>query len=86
MGIGELLQSEREKKGLSLNDVENATKIRSRYIQALETENFDDHSRRGLPAGFSEELCQAAGPGPGSHDRPVINQYIERNLTMKMTG
>ena len=41
MGIGELLQSEREKKGLSLNDVENATKIRARYIQALETEKFE---------------------------------------------
>ena len=41
MGIGELLQSEREKKGLSLNDVENATKIRARYIQALETERFE---------------------------------------------
>jgi cytoskeletal protein RodZ len=41
MGIGELLRSEREKKGLSLSDVENATKIRTKYIQAMETERFE---------------------------------------------
>jgi cytoskeletal protein RodZ len=40
MGIGDLLREEREKKGLSLSDVENATKIRVRYIQALETEQY----------------------------------------------
>jgi len=34
------LRREREKKGLSLEDVENATKIRVRYIEALETEQF----------------------------------------------
>jgi cytoskeletal protein RodZ len=41
MEIGDLLRREREKKGLSLSDVENDTKIRVRYIQALETEQFE---------------------------------------------
>jgi len=36
-----MLRQTREKKGLSLVDVENATKIRVRYIQALETEHYE---------------------------------------------
>ena len=63
MGIGELLRSEREKQGLSLDDVENATKIRTHYIQCLGSREIRDHSRRDLSAGFSEELCQIAGSG-----------------------
>ncbi|MCR4398919.1 MAG: helix-turn-helix domain-containing protein, partial [Firmicutes bacterium] len=35
--IGELLRSRREELGLSLSDVQSATKIRRRYLEALET-------------------------------------------------
>jgi cytoskeleton protein RodZ len=34
--LGDLLRSEREKKGLSLEEVEEATRIRRRYLEALE--------------------------------------------------
>ncbi|NMA01999.1 MAG: helix-turn-helix domain-containing protein [Clostridia bacterium] len=40
VGIGEKLKEARLKKNLTLTDVENITKIRARYIQALEEENF----------------------------------------------
>lgn len=40
VGIGEKLKETRLKKNLTLNDVENKTKIRARYIQALEEEDF----------------------------------------------
>ena len=33
---GELLERARREKGLSLRDVENATKIRARYLEGLE--------------------------------------------------
>src|ERR687897_770918 len=39
--IGRTLRSAREKRGLSLRQVEEATKIRSRYLRDLENENFD---------------------------------------------
>jgi cytoskeleton protein RodZ len=39
--IGRTLQRLREKQGLSLQQVEEATKIRSRYLRDLENENFD---------------------------------------------
>ena len=39
--IGETLRRAREKRGLSLQQVEEATKIRTRYLRDLENENFD---------------------------------------------
>jgi transcriptional regulator with XRE-family HTH domain len=39
--IGSALQRAREKRGLSLQQVEEATKIRTRYLRDLENENFD---------------------------------------------
>ena len=41
IGIGDLLRQAREDKNLSLADVEEEIKIRSRYLEALETEEFD---------------------------------------------
>ncbi|QIN84086.1 helix-turn-helix domain-containing protein [Rubrobacter tropicus] len=40
-GIGRGLQEAREEKGLTLQQVEQRTKIRARYLQAFERENFD---------------------------------------------
>ncbi|HYM69014.1 MAG TPA: RodZ domain-containing protein [bacterium] len=41
LGIGERLRNAREARGLSLDDVEAATRIRRRYLEALEDEAFD---------------------------------------------
>ncbi len=38
--IGPLLEQKRTEKGLSLKDVEQATKIRTRYLEGLEREDF----------------------------------------------
>jgi len=45
--LGQLLREAREKKGLSLAEVEEKTKIRQAQIEALEEENFEE-----LPAGI----------------------------------
>ena len=37
---GELLERTRRERGLSLHDVENATKIRTRYLEGLEREDY----------------------------------------------
>ena len=39
--IGRTLRLAREKRGLSLQQVEEATKIRTRYLRDLENEHFD---------------------------------------------
>ena len=40
-GIGEALHSERRRRGLDLDEIEAATKIRGRYLRALEDEDWD---------------------------------------------
>jgi cytoskeletal protein RodZ len=39
--IGRVLERAREERGLSLHQVEQATKIRARYLKELERENFE---------------------------------------------
>ena len=39
--IGRILEQAREERGISLDQAEQATKIRARYLQELERENFD---------------------------------------------
>ena len=39
--VGRILEQAREERGLSLHQVEQATKIRARYLKELERENFD---------------------------------------------
>src|SRR3712207_6546833 len=39
--IGRTLELAREERGLSLHQVEQGTKIRTRYLRELERENFD---------------------------------------------
>lgn len=52
MNIGSVLRETREKKGLSLADVENETKIRAKYLAALESENFNEIPGEVYVIGF----------------------------------
>jgi cytoskeletal protein RodZ len=61
MGIGELLRSEREKRGLSLADVEDAIKIRTMYLHALETEKFDIIPGEIYRLGFLKNYARLLG-------------------------
>lgn len=50
--LGRKLKEAREGMGLSLRDVEEATKIRKKYLQALENENFEEIPGRTYAKGF----------------------------------
>lgn len=41
MTIGEKLKEAREKKGLSFQEIQDAIKIREKYLEALENNDFD---------------------------------------------
>jgi len=50
--LGQLLQEAREQKGVSLEQVEEATRIRQKFLQALEEENFGTLPAEAYVKGF----------------------------------
>ncbi|NMC27525.1 MAG: helix-turn-helix domain-containing protein [Syntrophomonadaceae bacterium] len=52
MSIGKKLKDEREKQGVSLDEVAEATKIRKLYLNALEEEQYQELPQRVYATGF----------------------------------
>ena len=60
-GIGENLKNARESKGISLRKAEEDTKIRKRYLQALEEGNYDVIPGRVYAKGFLRNYANYLG-------------------------
>jgi cytoskeleton protein RodZ len=72
--IGEELERARLERGLSLHDVEDATKIRVKYLAALEGEDFDSLPGRVYVIGF----LRTYGKFLGLDDEMLVSQYKEK--------
>jgi transcriptional regulator with XRE-family HTH domain len=72
--IGKTLRLAREKRGLSLQQVEEATKIRTRYLRDLENEHFDV-----LPAVYMLGSLKTYAEHVGL-DGAVITRELKRHL------
>lgn len=59
--IGALLERKRREKGLSLKDVEHATKIRSRYLEGLEREDYESLPDAVYVRGFLKTYANFLG-------------------------
>lgn len=62
--IGESLRAAREAKGLSLQQAEEDTKIRKRYLEALEDEDYDIIPGRVYAKGFLRNYAMYLGLNP----------------------
>lgn len=62
--LGELLRSTREAKGLSLGQAEEATRIRRRYLEALEAEDFEQMPAEVYVRGFLRNYALYLGLDP----------------------
>jgi cytoskeletal protein RodZ len=70
--FGDKFRKAREKKGISLDDVSNVTKISSRMLQAIEEEHFDQ-----LPGGvFNKGFIRAYARHVGLNDEEAVNEYL----------
>lgn len=56
MGVGQRLKEERLRQGLSLEEIEEETKIRKYYLQALEEENFQVLPPQVYATGFVKDM------------------------------
>lgn len=59
--IGDKLRSAREAKGLSISDIEKATKIQSRYLTAIEQNDFDKLPGDFYVRAFIRQYAQIVG-------------------------
>ncbi len=72
MGFGERLQREREMRGITLDEIANATKIGTRSLRALEQEDFDK-----LPGGiFNKGFVRAYARYLGIDEEQAVSDYL----------
>ncbi|MGI9952506.1 RodZ domain-containing protein [Moorellaceae bacterium AZ2] len=62
--IGEELRRAREEKGITLREAEEATKIRLKYLEALEKEDFRQFPGRVYAVGFLRSYARYLGLDP----------------------
>lgn len=61
MGLGEKLKEAREAKGISLEQLQETTKIQKRYLQAIEQGNFQTLPGTFYARAFIKEYANAVG-------------------------
>lgn len=61
LGIGDELKRTREEKGLSIYDIENKTKIKATFIEAIEKEEFEKIPGRVYVKGFVKNYAKFLG-------------------------
>jgi cytoskeleton protein RodZ len=96
--LGQLLRETREKKGLSLAEIEEDTKIRQAQIQALEEEDYGKLPSGIFLTGLLRNYAQYLGLDPaevmklhGAEDRerhavPVVSEGFEPPKGMAITS
>ncbi|KAF1084600.1 cytoskeletal protein RodZ [Sporotomaculum syntrophicum] len=74
MSIGEELRQARQQMGASLKDVENETKIRTKYINAMENDAFDVLPEKVYVKGFLRTYARFLGLDGDT----LVTQYEEQ--------
>lgn len=98
MRIGEKLRDAREQRGLSLDDIQEKTKIQKRYLAAIEDENFHILPGSFYARAFIKEYAQALNMDykalieehedelPSLGERRSEAQYTQIQRTRKSSG
>ena len=71
--IGQILRSERERRGVTLADVHSATKITPQNLEALEAENFGAFPNKVYTRAFLRDYANFLGLDSG----PLLEMYEE---------
>ncbi len=64
MGVGEIIRREREKKGITIEQLSDMTKISKEFIKAIEEENFDLLPGDVYTGGFIRNISMVLGLDP----------------------
>ncbi len=63
-GVGTLLENEREKRGITLDQLARITRLRRQFLKALEDENWDNLPSPVYVKGFIRSYAQEVGFDP----------------------
>ncbi|KJS23427.1 MAG: hypothetical protein VR72_00980 [Clostridiaceae bacterium BRH_c20a] len=85
-GIGDLFKTNRVNRGLTLTDVENSTKIRSKYIKAIEQENFDLIPGKVYVKGFIKSYAKFLEIENNEEIKNFLEENIVKTLDIEKTG
>lgn len=79
MGIGEILREAREARNLTLDDIQEITKIQKRYLVAIEQNDFHALPGRFYARAFIKEYAQAIGLDPAEVLQGFDEEQIQTN-------
>lgn len=86
--LGNRLKEAREAKGMSLDDLQEVTKIQKRYLTGIEEGNYDMMPGKFYVRAFIKQYCEAVGLPPEEifdqykNDVPVIyNEELPNQLS-----
>lgn len=78
-GIGAVLRREREKRNLTLDDVAEKTKIRTKYLEAIENEKFEVLPGAVYVKGFISSYIKCLGIA----DLPEVQNIMQADTTVQ---
>ena len=73
--VGEMLRSTRQEKGISLREAEEATKIRLKYLEALENGTYEEIPGRVYALGFVRNYARYLGLDPAEVTARFKEEY-----------
>lgn len=73
--VGEMLRSTRQEKGISLREAEEATKIRRKYLEALENGTYNEIPGRVYALGFVRNYARYLGLDPAEVTARFKEEY-----------
>jgi transcriptional regulator with XRE-family HTH domain len=83
-GLGQLLKKARQERGITLEELQETTKIRIRYLQAIEEENFSVLPGNFYVRAFIKSYAEAVGLNPEEIVRMYQNVIPSSNPDVKM--
>jgi transcriptional regulator with XRE-family HTH domain len=73
MLVGEILRQAREKKGMSVHDVAEATRMKTQHVMDIENNDFSHMAAPVYSKGFVKLYAEAVGLEP----EPLVRQYVQ---------
>mgnify|MGYP001202530911 CR=1 FL=1 len=87
--LGKRLREAREEKGLTLDDLQDLTKIQKRYLQGIEEGNFDIIPGKFYVRAFIKQYAEAVGLDPDElfeeYKQEIPSVYESEDLTEQIS-